>query len=127
MRKAFTLIEFLVYMGLMSLFLIVLTNILATSLETLTESNQVTTIDSDSRYILARMAYDIGRAADITTALGLYTVVSGNLMLGPDRLNSFDSTIGNFVVTGIGKTVKINFDITLGTRTRSLFTTLGLR
>lgn len=145
MKKGFTLIEFLVYMGLMSLFLIVLSNILSTSLETFTQSNQATLVDADSRYILNRLAYDVGHAATITTPatvgqttnslvldVGTYTNSGGNLLLGIDRLNGFDSTIANFSVTRIGNgtgkdTVKISFDITSGSKTQTLSTTLGLR
>jgi len=145
MKKAFTLIELLVYMGLLGLFLVVLSNILATSLETFTASSQVTTIDIDGRYILARLAYDVGRAASITTPVatgqtaaslvldvGSYTVSNDNLLLDTDRLNSFDSSVVNFSATRIGNgtghdTVKISFDLTSGASTRSLTTTLGLR
>lgn len=139
MRKAFTLIELLVYMALMGLFLIVLSNILVTSLETLTQSSQVAAVDADGRFILARLAYDVGRATTmsvssgtLTLDVGTYTVSNGNLMLGSDRLNSFDSSVANFVATRIGNgmgrdTVKISFDLTSGSKISSLSTTLGLR
>lgn len=139
MKKGFTLIEFLIYMALLGMFLIVMTNILATTLETLTESSQASTIDSDAKYILARLAYDVGRASSLTVSagtltldVGTYTATSGNLFLGSDRLNSFDSTVANFTATRIGNgtgkdTVKVSFDLTSGNETKSLTTTVGLR
>lgn len=145
MKKAFTLIEFLVYMALMGLFLIVLSNILVTSLETLTQSSQVTMVDADGRFILARLAYDMGRSTSISTpaaagqtsnslviSAGSYTLSGGNLLFGTDQLNSFDSSLANFSVTRIGNgtgrdTVKITFDLTSGAKMQTLTTTLGLR
>lgn len=139
MRRGFTLIEFLIYVALLGIFLGVLTNILVTTLETLTESAQQSIVDIDAKYILGRLAYDVGRATSMTVSsgtltldVGTYTLANGNLLLGSDRLNSFDSQVSNFVTTRIGNgtgkdTVKISFDLTSGNEIKSLTTTVGLR
>lgn len=139
MKRGFTLIEFLIYIALLGIFLGVLTNILVTALETLTESGQASMVDMDAKYILARLAYDVGRATSMTVSsgtlildVGTYSLSNGNLLLGSDHLNSFDSQVSDFVTTRIGNgtgkdTVKISFDLTNGNEIKSLTTTIGLR
>ena len=124
MKRAFTLVELLIYMALVGLFLVVLTNILVTILETQAESAAVSLVDIDGRYILARLAYD---ANTVVLNPGAYTVAVGNLWTGGVRLNSYDSTVSGWSVIRVDNTARVSFTITSGGRSRMFSTAVGLR
>jgi type II secretory pathway component PulJ len=140
-RKGFTIVELLIYMALLSGFLIVMTELFASIMDVKLESNAVSSVEQDGRYILTRLAYDIPRSSAITTPSTLgsttgslvmvisgvtytYSVVNGNLEitnnLGTNNLNSSESIISNVSFRKIGnaggkETIKLNFDITSAT------------
>src|SRR3989344_7373669 len=114
--KGFTLIEIILYMALLSIFLLTLTDIFVSILDVQLESDATSAVEQDGRYILSRIAYDIPRASDITTpgAIGQtrsnlrmtigpetyeYTESGGNLQLindlGTNNLNGSETAISN--------------------------------
>lgn len=143
-NKGFTIVELLLYMGILSVFLSILVAIFVTALDVQLESEAVSSIQRDGTYILTKLAYDIHRASSITipSSLGAQTnnlkiVVggvdytysvdgSGNLTLlnslGTNNLNSYDSSTLGLLVTrlgnagGIEDTLKINFTISSRTK-----------
>ena len=124
MKKAFTLIELLIYMTLVGLFLVILTNMLATILETQAESASGSLVDIDGRYILARLVYD---ANNVVLNSQAYSVVDGNLQVEGMRLNSYDSVISGWSVVRVDDTARVNFTVTSGERSQSFSTAVGLR
>ncbi len=138
MKRAFTLIEMLIYMGIMSAFIVVLTNIFVSVLDVQLQSQAVSSVEQDGRFILSRLSHDIRRAQSITTpasagssAQSLVLVIGGstytysdssgsltlNSPLGLGSLTSFDTTVSGFTVTRIGNTsgkhsLQINFTLT---------------
>ena len=145
--RGFTLVEILLYMGLLAILLVVLTEILVSILAVKIESEATSSVEQDSRFILSRMVYDISRATDISfppqigqtrsnlkmTVGGFlyeYAENGGNLQLindlGTNNLNSSETTISNpsfqrianTAVPDTKDTIKIQFTITSKT-TRS--------
>ena len=139
-RVGFTLIELILYMALMSIFLIVLSELFISTLEVRKESEATSSVEADGRYILSRLSYDINRAqsvsvpqvpvnSDSTLTLVIsggpstYAQVSGNLTLtnslGTNNLNGSGSTVSslNFqrIGTGTAPTIKIDFTLTSAT------------
>lgn len=145
MQKAFSLIELLIYMALLGMFLIVMTNVLVTALQSQSESISTSLVDIDSRFILWRLAYDVSHADSITipasagataSTLGLssgsYALTGTNLQFAGIQLNSYDSQISNFSVKRVGNgtgndTVIIDFTVSSEGLSRAYTTTLGLR
>jgi len=141
-KRGFTLIEIIIYMALLSIFLLTLTDIFVSILDVQLESDATSAVEQDGRFILARMSYDIPRASDINippqigqtrsnlimTIAGVttyeYKENGGNLQLindfGTNNLNSSESTISNLsfqriansAVPGTKDTIKIQFTIT---------------
>lgn len=136
--RAFTLVELLVYMALLSVFLVVLSEIFLSVIDTQSESESLAVSQQDGRYILLRLVSDLSGATSITTpALGtsgsslqatintktyLYSQSGNNLTLSingaaSDQLNSYNATVSGLVFThlgngtGQGDTVKIQFNI----------------
>ena len=64
-RSGFTLVELSVYMGLMSIFLLVLLNIFTVTLNTKLASQSTASISSDSRYTLSKLSYDINNTDSV--------------------------------------------------------------
>lgn len=140
MRSGFTLMELLMYIGIISIVLLVLTNLFSSVLDVQLESESVSSLQQDGRYILNRMTNDIQNAGSISLPATLgtssatlrvningqnytYTTDSnGNLQLtnniGTNNLNSIDTTISNFRVIRRGNslvgdnTIDIAFTIT---------------
>lgn len=69
--KGFTLIEILIYMGLFSMFMVVLTNIFISSLDVKLGSEANSATLTDGRFILARLEHDVSAAQAISTPAAL--------------------------------------------------------
>ena len=137
-QAGFTLVELLVAMGLMGGFLVVLTDIVSTTLDVQTESESTSALSEDGRFFLARLDYDIQRATSISTpaiigstATSLALVIGGvthtyavsgdNLQLanptGTTNLNSNDTTVSGVSFRKLGNsggkdTIRASFTIT---------------
>jgi len=145
-QKGFTLIELIIYMGLLVILLSVLTSIFMSSLDVQLESEANSAVEQDGSYILSRLAYDIHRAESVTIPVVLggtsttnfRIVVNGvnytysidgndNLVLqegsGPiNNLNGYGTSISNLLVTWLGNAGKVednlNIVFTITSRTR---------
>ena len=143
-QKGITLVELLLYMGILTILLTILTSVFTSALDVQSESNAVSSVEQDGNYILARLAYDVRRAQNInipatngTTSNSFQIVVDGinytysidvnnNLILvnnlGTNNLSNYATSISNFLVTrlgntgGIENTLKINFTVTSRTK-----------
>lgn len=119
-----TLIELLLYIGLLSIFLGVLTGLFGTAIDILLSTQSTSGVAIDSTYLLSRLKYDIQRAESVTipsdlgsTSSTLTLVIggidyvytldgSGNLIytnnLGTFSLNSYLANITQLTFTRIG-------------------------
>lgn len=83
-QQGFTLLELLLYIGLTSILITIMSQVFLATLGVRLESQNTTSVQQDGRYILARMAYDIHRAKSITipslgqTAMGMTLVIEEN-------------------------------------------------
>lgn len=124
-------------MGFLSGFLLILTRMLSTSLQTQTESEATTSVHQDGRYIVAKLSYDLGNADTLVTpsvagqstssliftiapTTYTYALSNGNLTrqdaFGTNTLNSINTTITNFSVTrreGVGSKPTLSVSLTL--------------
>lgn len=112
--KGFTLVEIILYMALLSVFLLTLVDILVSVLDVQLESQATSAVDIDSRFISNRLNFDILRASSISTPANLgdtagslvmtiggatytYSLSGGNLVLNDsstsNNLNSSQSSV----------------------------------
>ena len=137
-QRGVTFVEILIVMGLLGIFLVVLTTIFTATLDVQTQSQSYSATQSDGRFIMARLNYDIARATAVTTpaALGgsgamLVMTVSGstytyalsgnNLQLtdatGTANLNGGGTTVSNLSFQRLGNaggkdTIRYSFKLT---------------
>ena len=137
-QAGFTLIETLLSMALMSIFLLVLTDIFTQTLSLQTENEAASVVTQDGRYIMQRLAYDVARASAITTPAVLggsgstlaltidgvantYSVSGGNLQVvngaGTTALNGNGTTVSGLTVQRLGDggqadTARVMFTVT---------------
>jgi hypothetical protein len=140
-KRGFTIVELIIYAGILTIFLYVLTNMFTFVLDMQFESESTSAIVQDSRYILARLAYDIGRASSLVTPAALgdqtqtlvltiggsnytYGVTNGNLILtdtaGSGALNSYGTTVSNISFRrygNIGGKHSVRIEFTLASTT----------
>lgn len=140
----FTIVELLMFMGLVTVLLGILTSIFLTAIDVQLSSQSASVVEQDGRYLLSRFAYDIHRATSVSApALGetanqlslvidgdtfTYTVSGGKLQLttgaGTAALSGLETTVSGFTVTRIGNaggkhTLNISFTTTgTGTSTQ---------
>lgn len=136
-QRGFTIVEMLIYMGLLSIFLLILTDMLVSILNVKVESEASSFVEQDSKFITARLSYDINQASAITTPASLggsasslaiviggvtytYATLGGNLQLtnnlGTSNLNSSETTVTSATFQRIGnvsgkETIKINITV----------------
>ena len=138
-QKGFTLIEFILYIGLFSIFLVLTLELFSSIFEIQIESESTSSVNTDGKYMIQRFSYDVNRATQIltpsengtnSTVLSMvidgevvdYYLDSGNLILEnetavtSDQLNSSESSVSDvsFIkLDGGGKdTVQITFTLT---------------
>ncbi len=135
-----TLIELLLYMGLLTIFMSVLAGLFSSAVDLHLESNATTSVDRDAQFIISRLTYDIERAVGIVAPASLgstgstltlsitggnisyNTDASGNLVYtttsGSFTLNSYDVTISDLSFThygnlgGVEDNIQVSFTIT---------------
>lgn len=135
--RGFTIVEMVLYVSLLSILLLIFTEVLGTIVDVRLESEATSSVEQDSRFILARMAHDIRRASAIlipaslgneTSSLQLtidginytYGQSGANLTLsnhnGTQQLSSVGTTVSNLRFQRIGNalgkdTVRMNFTL----------------
>ena len=138
LEGGFTFIELMITMGLLGIFLVTLATIFTASIDVQTRTNSYSAVNSDGRFIMARLDYDIARASAIaapsslgstssslslTISGGTYTyTASGSTLLlttpaGSGRLTSTGDTISNLSFTKLGnsgglETIRYTFTLT---------------
>jgi type II secretory pathway component PulJ len=141
-KKGFTIVELLIYMTLLSGFLLLMTRIFSSTLDVQLESESQSAIQQDSRYILSRLTYDIQRATSVTTpatqggsgatlamviggVTNTYALSGTNLTLTnsnpADQLNSINTQVSGLLFKRIGNvggkdTVQVQFTLTSSTK-----------
>lgn len=138
-NRGFTLIELLLYMGLFSILIVILMQLFSSIFDIRLESEAVSSVDNDGKFILQRFTYDIYRASEILvpSTLGsasasltitaddqdlFYSLIDGDLILEnletgtSDQLNSTQTSVSDLTflrLDGNGKdVVQINFVLT---------------
>ena len=118
-----TVVELVLYMGLLSIFILILFDLFAQILSTQTRSTSVSLVQTNGNFLLTKLTRDINRADSVvipavidTTASSMtlkigttnatYSVSEGRLSLsdasGTYFLNDVDTSISGFVVKKIG-------------------------
>src|SRR3989344_5519357 len=97
--RGFTIIELLVYSGILVVFLYVLTDIFTSVLDMQLSSQTASAVVQDSRYILSRFTYDIGRANDIIVPASLGDQSSSlTIQIGPSNY-TYAAVAGDLTLT----------------------------
>lgn len=134
-KKGFSLIELLLYMGIFSILIVVLFQLLTSIFDFQLESESASSVTQDGRFIVNKLAYDVPRAATISEPLlGLtgqsltildgvnsytYSLSSGNLIVTQNpgsisnQLNSLDTTVSNLNFYHLADNVEKNDTITV--------------
>ena len=143
----FTLIELIIYMGLLSVVVLVFTDIFMSVVDNQLSSTNTSQVSNDGRYIYSRFIYDVSRAQTIlepasygspSSSLSLlingenyeYNLSGETLSItkpnGTFELNGDGTAISDLTFTKIGSgsaksTVKINFTVTGKVAVRGIF------
>ncbi|MGH7241214.1 MAG: PulJ/GspJ family protein [Candidatus Saccharimonadales bacterium] len=141
-QKGVTLVEMLIVMGLLAVFLLIMTTIFTSTLDVQNQSNAYSATVSDGRFIMARLNYDIARASAVTTPASLgasgsslvltiggnsytYALSSSNLQLtdnlGAANLNGSGTAVSSLSFQRIGNTggkdtIRYSFTLTSTTK-----------
>lgn len=150
-QKGVSMIELLLYMGILTILLTILTSIFLLALDVQLESQATSSVEQDGNYILARLSYDIHRAQRVSvpatngeTKDNFQIVIDGvnytynidannNLILTNNlevgNLNNYGTNVSAFSITRLGNpggvedTLKISFIVASKTKKNSEFET----
>lgn len=144
-QRGTTIIELLIYLALLAIFLTILLDVFVTTLDFKLSSESTSTLNQDTRYIFGRIGYDVYNADSFTVpssseldvvrggVVTKYTLSSGDLLRGADKLNSLDTKVQSLSFLAIGRTVRISltmisqFILPGGAHTQSVDTTFAPR
>lgn len=137
-KKSFTIVEFLIYIGILSVILLVFIELFTSLTRLRTENESTSNIQQDSSYLINKFIYDIHQAKNITLPLHpsntsnvLNMVIDGiaysyatdsakNLILSDGsngyQLNGYDTSISEIIFSRLGQddihdVIKINFTV----------------
>jgi type II secretory pathway pseudopilin PulG len=142
LMKGFTMVELLIYMGLLSILIGILSTIFVSIINTQLESSATSSVEQDGRYILARLIYDTQSAQQIVapTIPGspsatlqirvnsidyTYSLNNGNLQIASSSatnvLNSANTSVSGLSFQRLGNgdnndTIRLNFTVTSKTK-----------
>lgn len=123
--KGFTIIEMLVYSAGLIILMTVLSEIFVSIFDAQMESQAISSVEQDGRYVLSRLSYDLARASSVSTpaVLGIpspnlaitvgtdsytYQIQNGNLIITinstPYQINGFDTSVSNLTFLKLGNT-----------------------
>jgi len=138
MKKGFTLVELLLYMGIFSILLMVFVQVFVSIIDVQLSGQETSSVNQDGRFLISRLLFDINRAQAITLP-SVYASSSGTLQLtinsssytysvsngilnlaalgNTDVLTSIDTSISGFTVKRFSNTkgkdsVQIIFTLT---------------
>lgn len=137
-NRGTTIVELTLYMGLLSIFIVILFNLFSQILSTQTRSTAVSLVQTNGNFLLTKLTHDINQADAIITPASIgssgtamvlrigttnatYAISNNRLLLtdtsGSYNLNDVDTTFSNFVVTRIGNSggkhgLQLSFTIT---------------
>ncbi len=111
-KKAFTLIELILFFGLFSIILGVLTNLFSVIVDTQTEVETTSAVENDSKFITTRIMYDIQRADSISmpASVGSQTATLSLIIDGETYNYAVDN--GNLELTINANTDSLNSNLT---------------
>lgn len=150
--KGFTFIELIVYMGILTILLTVLSSIFTSILNVQFESTATSSVNQDGRYLLSKLLYDVKSSSAILVPANPGTVSStmqvtinsinytysasssGNLQVVNNStgetnvLNSYDTSISGLTFTRIGNggssdTMRVAYTVTSRTKENSGYET----
>jgi Tfp pilus assembly protein PilE len=108
-QKGITIVELIVYIGLLSIFMLVLLDVFVTILNSKLESESTSALNQDARYIYSKLSYDVANA-DSMTLPSTVSPTGSTLTIttsGVTHTYSLDGS-GNINLTTGGTTMKLN-------------------
>ena len=67
-NRGFTMVELLIVIGIMGIFMVILSQVFVSILSMKLRSEATTAVAQDSRYLIARLSYDIARADNVSVS-----------------------------------------------------------
>jgi len=137
-KQGTTIVELTLYMGLLSIFILIIFNLFTTVLSTQTRSTATSLVQTNGNFLLSKLTHDINQADSIVLPLTInstssamtlkigttnasYSISNGRIVLtdsaGTYNLNDADTTVSDFVVQRLGNSgglpgLQITFTLT---------------
>lgn len=109
LNNGFTLIELLIFMGIFSILIVALFQLMLTVFDTQLEAQSTAGISQDARYVLNKLTYQIKKSTTVTSpAVG---VQSSTLVTSDGTTNyTYSASNGNFLLSNslLGSTDQLN-------------------
>lgn len=110
LQRGFTIIEMTIYIGLMSILILVLTRIFISALDTQVESESVTNVQQDGRFILARLNYDISLASSVTSPASMGAQASSLTLVRDGQTITYSLANGDLTRTDSQGSARVNYE-----------------
>jgi len=111
-KKAFTLIELILFFGLFSIILGVLTNLFSVIVDTQTEVETTSAVENDSKFITTRIMYDIQRADSISMPASVGSQTATLSLIIDGETYNYAVNNGNLELTINSNTDTLNGNLT---------------
>lgn len=148
-EQGFTIVEFLIYMLIFSMLILILAQMFGSILNVMLESQSKSGVLRNGEFILARLSYDIKSAEKVKIPENIgqssstmkllingedytYSLNGSDLVLtnnsGSNKLSSFDADVGNINFRNLGyENGKSMVEVTISFESKDFKTTVGVR
>lgn len=106
------MVELLLYMFLLSMMLVVISDIFISGLQLKADSESTSNLEQDAKYIIKRLNYDMNRSSSVTTPTTVGTSQSSlTIVIGGENY-TYSTSSSNFVLTNNSGTNNLNSGLT---------------
>ena len=107
-KRGFTLVEMVIYMGILSLLLVVFIDLFALLVSKQLETESLSAVQQDSNYLLSRLTYEFGRANNISLPANPGSPSAKLQLLIGSTLYDYYASSSSFIATSSGSTNQLN-------------------
>lgn len=107
-KNGFTIVELLLYIGLFTILLSVITSFFSLLVDSQLESQSSSSVEQDTKYLYAKLNYDITHAQSVVDPANLGGIASSLTLVSNSVQSTYQIQDGNLIISSGGNSNRLN-------------------